>query len=347
MTSEKISSEYSQVIDLSICIATMHRTKELNDLLCEILKQSGDLNVQIVVVDSSKNRDEAASVLLQSSGHIYDWTGIPRGIDSDFDRAISLALGKYCWLLPDDDQLQPNALKSIIRELENDVDYLLLNAIVYDSNMKLVLQNSMVPSDAPATLAGPVTAKDLVPFSRLVSYIGSIVILRDNWKSQVAKDFFGTEFAHVGLLLTCLPEKGMRYVAEPFIKIRYGQAHWESRYAKIWWTNWEGIMRDCISDTDIQSAWGVFHGWKKVRDAAYTKALYFARERDLRERLEGDQDFSFVQVAVFKLIIACPGMLLNRFFYLAAKMSKRDNKKMFMYNLNRRLREQNAKAGIQ
>lgn len=252
MNSATSSADQLSGFDLSVCIATMGRPDELVYLLIEILAQVKNLNIEIVIVDSSLEENIQVAEMMQSTVHTYNWTGIPNGVDADFNQAVSIATGKYCWLLPDDDELMADALASISREIGQGFDLVLLNAIVYDESMSHVLLASMVPDGTPEFLAGPVTAETLIPYSRLLSYIGSIVIQRNIWDTGVISDFFGTEFAHVGLVLTRPPQNGIRFISRPMIRIRYGNAHWEGRYAKIWWKNWEGIVGKCISDPETR-----------------------------------------------------------------------------------------------
>ena len=346
MTSATSRADQLSGFDLSVCIATMGRPDELVYLLIEILAQVENLNVEVVIVDSSLEKNIQVVEMMQSTVHTYDWTGIPKGVDADFNRAVSIAKGKYCWLLPDDDELIPDALASISRELGQGFDLVLLNAIVYDDSMSHVLQASMVPSGTPEFLVGPVTAETLIPFSRLLSYIGSIVVQRNIWNTGVISDFFGTEFAHVGLLLMQPPQNGIRFISRPMIRIRYGNAHWESRYAKIWWKNWEGVVTRCISDPETQRAWGVSEGWTKIRDAVCTKALDFANDDELRERLLTDNSFSFVQSLFSRIVLNIPRLTLNNLLTFVLKIRRKKNSGILVYNLNRRRIDQKNRAQV-
>jgi hypothetical protein len=160
------------------------------------------------------------------------------------------------------------------------------------------------------------------------------------WNTVVISDFFGTEFAHVGLLLTQPPDNGIRFISRPMIRIRYGHAHWEGRYAKIWWKNWEGIVARCISDRETQIAWGVSRGWTKIRDAVYTKALDFANDDELRERLLADKSFSFIQKMISRIVLAVPRLTLNNLLTLALKLRRKENLGILTYNLKRRRADQ-------
>ena len=342
MTSKEIND--SDFFDLSVCIATMGRPTELVRLLNDILIQAKELNIEIVVIDSSVEQNYEVSNMLQSTVHTYDWTGIPRGVDADFNRAVSIAKGRYCWLLPDDDELVSNALASISTEIREGYDLILLNAVVYDDLMNQILQSSMVPVGAPELLVGPSTAETLAPFSRLLSYIGSIVVKRSLWETRILSNFFGTEFAHVGLLLSQPPQNGVRFVSTPMIKIRYGHALWEGRYAKIWWKNWEGIITSCISNPETQIAWGVSRGWTKIRDATYTKALDFANDDELRERLQTDKSFSFGKRMFCWVVLSIPRLVLNNLLTLILKIRRKKNSGILVYNLKRRRADQKNRS---
>jgi len=322
----------------------MGRPQELVDLLRHILGQAEGLSVEIVIVDSSFEKNIQVAEMFQSTVHTYDWTGVPKGVDADFNRAVSIASGKYCWLLPDDDELVSNALASISTEIREGYDLVLLNAVVYDDLMNQVLQSSMVPVGAPELLVGPSTAETLAPFSRLLSYIGSIVVKRSLWDTRILSNFFGTEFAHVGLLLSQPPQNGVRFVSTPMIKIRYGHALWEGRYAKIWWKNWEGIITSCISNPETQIAWGVSRGWTKIRDATYTKALDFANDDELRERLQTDKSFSFGKRLFCWVVLSIPKLVLNNLLTLILEIRRKKDSGILVYNLKRRRADQKNRS---
>ena len=131
------------------------------------------------------------------------------------------------------------------------------------------------------------------------------------------------------------------------IRIRYGNAHWERRYAKIWWKNWEGIVTRCISDPETQRAWGVSGGWTKIRDAICTKALDFANDNELRERLLTDYSFSCIQKSFIRIVLIIPRLTLNNLLTLVIRVRRKKNSGILLYNLKRRRIAQKNRAQVE
>src|SRR5438132_1164874 len=94
---------------LSFCIATRNRAVLIGATLESILNQVTS-QCEVVVVDGAST-DDTESVV---GGFVERYENVRYfklekngGLDRDFDRAVELARGEYCWLLPDDDFLTP------------------------------------------------------------------------------------------------------------------------------------------------------------------------------------------------------------------------------------------------
>src|SRR5262245_44458385 len=96
-----------QRVKLSICVATRNRAAFVRETVINILRQVTP-ECEVVVVDGAST-DDTESVLKTIVEHNdnvrYFKLDKNGGIDRDFDRAVELANGEYCWLMPDDDVL--------------------------------------------------------------------------------------------------------------------------------------------------------------------------------------------------------------------------------------------------
>jgi hypothetical protein len=312
----------------------MGRQIELAKLVSSLHTQVRISEVEVVVVDSSPQRSSDLQYLLNELNGVYHWTGVANGVDSDFDLSVQLSHGTYCWLLPDDDEIVPGAISRILEATELSPELILVNAAVYDLDMARLLRDSMITTKAPVTIFGPVSSSDLQPYVGLLTYIGSVVIGREVWKRALSKSYFGSEFVHVGVIGSQLPLAGLRVITEPQVHIRYGQGYWEERFVKVWWNNWESLILEIFDNSYDQEIWHVFTGWRRVRDAAFAKALFFAKNSDIRMRLSGQPNGGLAKWIVKWGIILCPSICIN--YLLSALFILRKPRSLEIYDLKRR-----------
>ena len=319
---------------LSVCIASMGRQLELMQLVSSFKTQLRVNEVEVVVVDSSAGRSIELQELLEEIDGVYHWTGVANGVDADFDLSVRLSHGTYCWLLPDDDEVVSGAFARILESASSAPELILVNASVYDLGMTRLLRDSMITARAPVTIRGALSSSDLQPYVGLLTYIGSVVIAREVWKRAHPQSYFGSEFVHVGVIGSQLPLTGLHVITEPQIHIRYGQGYWEERFVKVWWNNWENLIMQIFDNSYEQEIWHVFTGWRRVRDAAFAKALFFAKNSDIRVRLSGPPSGGLAKWIVKWGIILCPSICIN--YFLSALFMLRKPRSLEIYDLKRR-----------
>ena len=321
---------------LSICIASMNRPSELLNVVSQLSQQiNGDSMIEVIVVDSSMSRNESVAEKLSGGLGIYIWTGSPKGIDADFDLSIRSAQGRYCWTLPDDDRLVDGAVQNVLAATLSNVDLILVNTRVYDSTFEQILRSSTIPLGVSGKLSGQVSVDDLAEFSSLLTYIGCVVVRRELWIQAVSSKYFGTEFVHVGVILSQCPITGLRIINEPQIEICYGRAFWEQRYVQVWWHNWEQLVRSEVQNPDAVRGWGVPTGRKKIALTAYAKALRFVGNNEVRLRLQEESQSKALYGFVQKLILVTPAYALNVLFSIAARIVNRQSTPLVLYDLRR------------
>ena len=98
---------------LSFCIPTYNRCH----LLCETLKSilSQNLSVEIIVSDNHSLDDTSVYMeeLCKNYSQIYyhRWSQ-PVECGENLLKVVELAQGDYCWLMTDDDRLEPGAIEN-------------------------------------------------------------------------------------------------------------------------------------------------------------------------------------------------------------------------------------------
>jgi glycosyltransferase involved in cell wall biosynthesis len=232
------------MIRLSICIPTLNRGHLIAQTLQSILPQLTDATELLVVDGASTDNTEAVvrAVFAGQSNCRYVRLDQKGGVDADYARSVELASGEYCWLMTDDDLVVPGAIARILRALETNPDLLILNATVASENLSEVLIPRKLA--APADRVFPPTAQgELLAFAgELLSFIGSVIIRRSVWLARDYRSYFGTEFVHVGVIFQEPLRSDAIVLAEPLIRIRYGNASWWRRAFEIWMFKWPRLI---------------------------------------------------------------------------------------------------------
>jgi len=232
------------MIRLSLCIATLNRAGFIADTLRSVLAQLTP-EVEVVVVDgaSTDGTDRVVSDLFRDrpNCHLYRLSE-KGGVDRDYCRAIEQAKGEYCWLMTDDDLLIHGAIETVLRNLSGDVDLLVVNVEVASKDLATTLmpQRLCISRDRDF---GPDQQGDLLATAGgLLSFIGAVVIRRSVWLLRDKERYIGTEFVHVGVIFQKPFEGRVRLLAEPLIRIRYGNAQWSRRAFDIWMRKWPELI---------------------------------------------------------------------------------------------------------
>lgn len=127
------------MLEISFCIPTLNRARELQASLRSIISQA-DQRVEIVIVDGGST-DETLSVIetLRTSFpqiQVYRSESM-NGVDRDVLQSVALARGRFCWLFSDDDLLEEGALKRVLQLIQNapEMSGVSLNYAAYDATM--------------------------------------------------------------------------------------------------------------------------------------------------------------------------------------------------------------------
>lgn len=120
-------------MELSICIPTYNRAKLLDDCLQSIYEQDVDFKKVEICISQNGSTDDSRDVIQKWAkrmslvvNHNETNLGIPR----NFLKVVSLAKGKFVWLLGDDDIVVPGAIEHVVGMIEShdDVDFFLFNS---------------------------------------------------------------------------------------------------------------------------------------------------------------------------------------------------------------------------
>ena len=111
---------------VSICIPTFNRDVYLESLLRRLFAQLDGLTGEIEVIVSDNASDDRTAEIASAYARHPDFRYVRRneniGGDRNFLEVIKAATGEYCWLLGDDEVLEPAAIERL-RALVNHEDF--------------------------------------------------------------------------------------------------------------------------------------------------------------------------------------------------------------------------------
>jgi len=272
------------VVKLSICMATYNRGSFIAETLDSILMQMTD-EVELVVVDGASpdnTQDVMAEYMKKYPAIKYYREEENSGVDQDYDKAVGYAKGDYCWLMPDDDLLYPNAIARVLKAIGNDVDLVVVNADVRDADVNMLLNPSRLNFYEDKVYGKGDKERLYIDVADHLSFIGGTVVKKGYWLSRDRVSYYGSLFIHMGVLFQTPAVERAYVIAEPLIKIRYGNAMWSPRGFEIWMFIWPQLVWDFpdFSDEAKQQICD-FEPWRKFKNilsyratGSYTLAEY-------------------------------------------------------------------------
>lgn len=214
-------------LKLSICITTLNRGAFIGETLDSILHQFTN-ECEVVVVDAAST-DNTKAVVAERAAHCSNLRYVRQetnnGMDRDYDYAVELASGEYCWLMTDDDLLRPGAVAKVLCALKRDFSLLILNAESRDFSMKTVLNPRWLPFEVDR-IYRPGDLDDLiVDAGHNVRYAGAIVVKRSIWLSRERQRYYGTLWLFVGVIFQAPLPTESAIIAEPLVSYRMSNTH--------------------------------------------------------------------------------------------------------------------------
>lgn len=291
-------------IQLSICITTFKRGSFIEETLDSILAQIRE-GVELLVVDgaSPDNTPEVmAEYVARHPGIRYFREKVNSGIDGDYDKAVGYALGKYCWLMTDDDLLNEDAVATVLKVLEEDPDLVVVNSELKTVDMSTVLAGSMLDLTGQERYESQEAERAFGDVAKYMSFIGGVVIKRSAWLDRDRVSYYGSLFIHVGVIFQ-RPLGLVRVIRQPLIAIRYGNAMWTPRGFEIWMFKWPGLIWSLASYSPEAKARICLHEpWRVKKKVLLYRALGgYGREefsRFIAPKVHGLTRLAYATIAV-------------------------------------------------
>lgn len=320
---------------LSICIATFRRGAFIGQTLESIIGQLDD-RVELVVLDGA-SPDDTAQVVGRYARFCpqlrYQREDSNSGVDADYDKAVRMARGRYCWLMTDDDLLVPGAVARVLAALADSPSLVVLNAEVRSVELAEVLQPRLLAQGEDLEFAPGNDAKVFTALAAHLKFIGAVVIDRSLWLSREREPYYGSLFIHVGVIFQAPLPGVVRVLAEPVMWIRYGNAMWSSRGFEIWMYLWPRLVWSFSGFTNEQKARVCAREpWRKPAKLGVQRALGGFSRADYRRIFDGTSAGP-TRLAAW-LVSGLPPRLANALASLACLAIPRQSR-MNLYDLSR------------
>ncbi len=257
---------------LSICISTLNRVEFLRAALNKILPQLTD-ECEVLVVDNAST-DNTPHVMAELERKHRGLRCVRKetnlDLDANFDRAIELARGDYCWLTSDDDLLKPGAVAAVLKSLADDPSAVLVNYEFRDFTATEVLQERVLDF-VTDRIYGPWELERLfVEVADAVRYIGAVVIRRAVWLSRQRELYIGSYYGFVGMLYQAALPRGVRVIAEPYVIYRLGNtATFSEQLMEIVLVKWPSLVASLPISTAAKRRLKSAEPWKHASELLF------------------------------------------------------------------------------
>lgn len=298
---------------LSICIATRNRGAYLARALARLKAIDGN-DIEVVVVDGASS-DDTAQVLdaaaAQDARLRYETLATNGGLDRDFNRAVENATGRYVWLCSDDDDILPGAIDRVRVALASEPSLVVVDAVVMSSDLQEVLTPDRM-GVSQDTRIPPGDSDTLMKIAGLhLSFIGGVVIDRALWMSRDRESYFGSYFAHFGVIFQAPLPRHVTVLKEPCLAIRYGNESWTARSFEIWMWLWPRLvwsMSTCSDDSKRKVC--LQHPWRSARQLLAFRARGALTSNEYA-RLRQLTPMKWLDHLRICSVLAMPGVLIN------------------------------------
>ena len=298
---------------LSICIGTYNRSDFIGETLdCFIPQLTEDTELLVVDGASTDNTEEVMCKYLEQTERIrYVRLPVKGGVDYDYNQAVELARGEYCWLFTDDDMIKAGTIKAILNQINNEYDLVIVNAEVCNPDFSKILEERRLQILKNISYKQNDFEKFFTDNANYMSYIGSVVIKRSVWLERKKEKYFGSEFVHLGVIFQKQFESPISVIAFPYISIRFGNEQWSRRAFEIWMFKWPKLLWsfDCFSDT-AKSMLSLEEPWRNLTKLLHQRAEGKFSSVEYNQFIK-PRISSFSEKAIIRTITLIPGCLLN------------------------------------
>jgi len=229
---------------VSICIPTYNGAGTLSRTLDAMVPQLSE-NIEIIINDDCSN-DNTLNIAREYQAGFNTIKVFKNnknlGMDKNFHKITQLASGKFIWFCGQDDLLGSGVIKQALKMVSNNnIGILNLNFSQYDHYMKTCLTESFF-EESTFDKKLVQTSDELYfdtpdeyysVYTQPPSFLPSVVMLREYWLTTDVKQFYGSYFVQVGVLLMNMHKHRIGVFNIPLIKGRIPNDQWQHDGSKL------------------------------------------------------------------------------------------------------------------
>ena len=185
---------------LSVCIPTFNRGMFLDECLTSLATTCAVSESVEICISDNGSTDDTAAVIEKWKDRlqiVYYRSDINRGIPINFLNVVSIASGKYIWLLGDDDVVVPGAIDIILALLRSNegVDFFLFNSVNLSQRSELNSDFSLKKDKNKSLfwkseISGCVAFREIIERNVTFDHLGGMylsIFRRSSWNSSADK----------------------------------------------------------------------------------------------------------------------------------------------------------------
>ena len=230
---------------LTIAIPAHNKASYLQKAIKSIIKDDEfGKNVNIVISDNSNNpeiKNLYERYYINNKRISYFSSKKYDCLDSNVNRSIQLANGKYVWVFGDDDILISGILKKMLQFLKTKNPNLLICNSKSFANGKII-ESSRMPHIKNSFYDKDENDKFLIDMAGYLTYVGAIIVKRNLWLANYNKNKIGSFFAHIDCVASIKNNREVHYFRLPAIKMRLGSQTWLNKSFQIWYLFYPEII---------------------------------------------------------------------------------------------------------
>jgi glycosyltransferase involved in cell wall biosynthesis len=303
---------------LSICISTFNRAAFIGATLESIIEQITN-DCEIVVLDGGSTDDTervVAEYVCRCDRLRYLRQDTNNGVDRDYDCAVRVARGEYCWLASDDDLLKPGAVSAVLSSLNQDLSLILINAETMNINMSSIVQGRFLNIDSDRSYSPSEMDRMFAETGDILQYIGCVVIKRIIWLERDRERYFGSLFIHVGVIFQKPLPGRATVIAKPLISYRMGNTRtFSAKSFEVCMFNWPSVVWSLSLSESAKNKVSRAEPWRAFQSLLQFRAMgyYSSTEYNcwIRPRLR-----SMWESLTPKVVALLPGTLANSLLLL-------------------------------
>ena len=169
-------------VELSICIPTYNRAQFLEECLQSVLLSITGHEDQIEIIISDNASTDNTGDIVRAIQEMHPWIRYHRneqniGGDRNIYAVAAMGVGKYIWVIGDDDKIEPEAIERVLEKIRSGYGLIICNYSVWAKDFSYVIKNTGLPLGCDEVFNNPDKLMRRIGYH--VGYISSIIIKND------------------------------------------------------------------------------------------------------------------------------------------------------------------------